>query len=103
MNVSVNKIIAKTGKFLHNDAESNKIVRRTEVPIITFKEIFYKSRVTWTGQKPMIDNLLPKLMDRYFAKSWILEDTDCTSVLYLTINRVQQRLTLFNTNFDTHK
>ena len=31
MNISV--------KFLHNDAESSTIVRRTKVPIITFKEI----------------------------------------------------------------
>ena len=46
MNVSVNKIIEKTVKFLHEDAESSTVVRRTKVPIITFKEIFDKSRVT---------------------------------------------------------
>ena len=68
MNIGVNKIIAKTAKFLHDDAESSTIVRRTKIPIITFKEIFNKSRVTQTGQRLTVDNLLPKLMDRYFAE-----------------------------------
>ena len=68
MNMSVDKYIAKTVKFLRDDAESSTIVRRTKVPI-TFKEIFDKSRVTQTGQRLTVDNLLPKLMDRYFAES----------------------------------
>ena len=36
-------------------------------------------------------------------QSQILEDTDRTSVLYPTINRVEQHLTLFDTDFDTNK
>ena len=51
----------------------------------------------------MVDNLLPKLMNGYFARSRILQDTDQTSVLYPTINRARQCLTLFDTDFDTNK
>ena len=47
------------------------------------------SRVRWTGQRPTVDNLLPKLMDRYFAKSRILEDNENTSLLYPTIDGLQ--------------
>ena len=68
MNVSVDKIIVKTVKFLHDDPESSMIVRRTKAPVVTFKQIFDKSRVTRTGQRLTVDNLLPKLMDGYFAE-----------------------------------
>ena len=37
MNISMEKIIAKTVKFLHDDPESSMIVRRTKVPVVTFK------------------------------------------------------------------
>ena len=52
------------------------MIVRTKVPIITFNEIFDKSKVTRIGQRPMVNDLLPKLMDGYFARSQILQDTD---------------------------
>ena len=108
----VDKIITKTVKFYHQDAvyglkanprnaEIYQYNDRADKDVITSSLSYSTANLTLTTDRvPPLGSGRDPIMD-YFLKEHILGDNEDVSVLYPTINGVEQKLTLFDNDYDT--